>query len=154
MLNRTAGYLVAAVAVLLWAGCATSPDPQLKSRPIPTISSCCPVPEGALANEHTDADEECWVNADRERVRIERWTPRNGPALESAQGGTLEVGIRNNAWMNLDTGEFCAEKGGEVFIHPCGHQVGPRRGNFNHRDYCPRVGHINWPDWFLRAPRP
>ena len=122
MLNRTTGYLVAAVAMLLWAGCATSPDqpapPVTDYRTIETITifSCCPVPEEAFANQHTDADRDCWVNPESNRI------------------GTTQnrYWVWNNAWVNPATGEYCAEEGGDVvdmlrYIK----MVGPIRGDFD-----------------------
>ena len=75
------------------------------------------------------------MNTDRERVGV-----------VGAQTETF-YWILNNAWVHPATGEYCAEEGGEVFNIPCGHKVGPTAGNFNHRDDCPREGHLVVPSW-------
>ena len=150
MLNRNTVYRFAIASVgvlLLLAACATEPlQPddtgiiRLTDESPPPVTgirgpdtgtappiTCCPVPEGAHANKHTDADEGCWENADAMR-RTEYYIGGDG----NVTGMKIPSGILsilNNAWVHLDTGEYCAEEGGQVVIGTL-IRPGPITGNY------------------------
>ena len=150
VMNGNTVYLVAAAAVLLWAGCATHEPQTVDLDPQPVLEgaganeppgadvgdeeqepfTCCPVPkEARLASPHNNADKGCWENADtlRSDTSVIDIGEENVTGLDLPKP-VISI-LKNNAWVRLDTGEYCVEEGGKVMIGTL-IEPGPIRDNY------------------------
>ena len=107
---------LAAIAVLSWSGCATTQ--QQSATPPTTVApegpiDCCPIPDDPAVISGAPTGYDCWSD----QLKL---------INDENQGYEAHA----DAWLNRETGEYCAEENGAVRF-PGGELIkGPRKGTF------------------------